>query len=331
MKLLLVGCAAAAAAVGLSQHNVAAFVDHTGDGYTVLSASTGALKVNVSNDGKTFSVMVEDETWFYSGDATVTIDGQQWSVLNGTLALMSTNSTRGSDAAGQYDALSFDWGVGGISTWTTTYKAYDQSPPTIVFQQTYNVAILDAEGGSRFPDLALSKRAPIGALEYTGESCGFMVESHPSVSSIRGGNGNGAIVLSPQDVTGRGANASLAVGPVTEFFVNTAYSGGVSYGVAPTFTSIPYGFVVETALVAAIASNASTDGIRASIPGGGTNAALAAYGDFVLARHGKTRAAGDINNITKYLGYSTTGSAFVRGVLQLGVQSDESANKHSRS
>jgi hypothetical protein len=244
-------------------------------------------------------------------------------VANGTLQLAGAprNGT-GADGAGVFDALSFDWAAaGGLPIWTTTFKAYRQAPPTIVLQQTFLHDITSAKGGTRFPDLAtrFDSSRSLGALEYSGESCGFMVTPHGSVTGIQGGNGNGLLVVSPRDATGQGATASLAVGPVHEFFVNTAYGGGVAYGVAPTFEAIPKGFVVETALVAAVASqppptggsggtdvvvdkDVGGDSIRASIPAGGVNAALAGYGDFVLARNNKTRARGDINNITKYLG-----------------------------
>lgn len=120
------------------------------------------------------------------------------------------------------------------------------------------------------------------------------------------------IVIAPKDEDGAGAPYTLAVGPVTEHFVNQASNLGTSlaYGMAASFGAAPPGYAIETVLtVATKGASPARAADRVSVPAGGVNDALFAYGDYVLKRHGKTRAAGDIRTETAYLGYSTTGTA----------------------
>ena len=83
----------------------------------------------------------------------------------------------------------------------------------------------------------------LGCLEYSGESCGFMVAAKSSFPGISGHRGNGYIVITPKDTQGTGAAASVALGPVTEHFANQATNGGDSiiYGLSHTFEQVPAG------------------------------------------------------------------------------------------
>ena len=146
-----------------------------------------------------------------------------------------------------------------------------------------------------------------------------MVGAQGEFPGITGGPDKGYIAITPRDTTGAGAEASLSIGPVTEHFSNQARNSNASlvYGLAPTFAFVPAGYELETVLVAsaanpqkAAAASAPAAPARASIPSGGVNAALMEFGDFLLKRHGKTRAAGDIRPETTYIGYSTTAYYF---------------------
>jgi hypothetical protein len=103
---------------------------------------------------------------------------------------------------------------------------------------------------------------------------------------------------------------------------------------APTFTAVPVGFEIETVLVASTKANAraatsdanaphpaspqpaatgksqAADSPWDSVANGGVNGALLQFGDFLLARHNKTRARGDHKVESEYIGYSTTGFYF---------------------
>ena len=73
--------------------------------------------------------------------------------------------------------------------------------------------------------------------------------------------------------------ATATIGPVTEHFANQASNGGHSldYGLAASFTAVPAGFTIETALTVSSAvapSAAAASPVRASVPAGGVNAAL---------------------------------------------------------
>lgn len=89
--------------------------------------------------------------------------------------------------------------------------------------------------------------------------------------------------------------------------------GAFSYGMASSFEFAPPGFTIETVVAASSKGHESPgdqEPVRLSMPTGGTNAALAEYGDFILARHGKKRAGPNVTNEVAHLGYSTTGFYF---------------------
>ena len=144
--------------------------------------------------------------------------------------------------------------------------------------------------------------------------------SPKSSFTVTGGANKGYIVVAPMDTDRRGGNATLAIGPVTEHFVNQAHmctKNVLCYGVGKSFEFIPAGYSIETVLVvsdldtgAPAAAAAAQKPERASVPAGGVNAALFAFGDFVLGHYSKDRARGDHNVETTYIGYSTTAFYF---------------------
>lgn len=118
------------------------------------------------------------------------------------------------------------------------------------------------------------------------------------------------IAIVPKDEDGSGSRISFTIGPVTEHFANQATAdtkgGNLVYGLAPTFEFVPAGYTLETVLVASIkgeekvlsvkkmdATSLMEPSLKLSIPSGGVNAALTTFGDFLLARHNKTRAQGN--------------------------------------
>lgn len=286
--------------------------------------------------------------------------GKTRTLLDGLVQLGVPAKASGSDATGDFESISinFTHRASGEVEWISTVKAYT-SRPALVFAQTWPRGVPVAVGGSIFPSLKQRNHHSLGTLEYTGASCGFMVSAKGEYPGITGGQDKGYVVIAPRDSVGGGASSTLAIGPVTEHFVNQAssYNGSsLSYGVAPTFNTLPAGFTVETVLVASTkTSTPPPDDARSSIAPGGVrtrnfsiavdvlrlsppclgvmlysqcsvldagwlgsdvrscpihvfqvNAALMEFGDFLLARHGKTRARGDIKRETEYIGYSTT-------------------------
>jgi hypothetical protein len=259
-------------------------------------------------------------------------------------------STGMSDAAGPYDAITIQFAQGGgVASnvnhhhtnhtgkkveWTASLKAYHLRP-AIVFAQTWNKAVSKAKGGSVFPTLHHVGTEQLGTLEYTGASCGFMVSARgqggggaaEGFPAISGGSSQGYIAIVPRDVDGSGSTAALTIGPVTEHFANQASADmkakNLNYGLASTFESVPFNYTLETVLVASTTTTSAAGGSpkpgegsaaagtsHATIPDGGVNAALMQFGDFLLARHNKTRALGNHKQETEYLGYSTTAFYF---------------------
>ena len=142
-----------------------------------------------------------------------------------------------------------------------------------------------------------------------------MVGAHGAFPGIGGGASKGYIVIAPRDTDRSGSTATLAIGPVTEHFVNQARNGGnsLAYGLGEGFEAVPAGYTIETVLTvseASAAGSATSQPERVSVPTNGVNSALLSFGDFVLSRHGKQRARGDHNVETTYLGYSTTAFYF---------------------
>ena len=261
----------------------------------------------------------EDNGFAYSAN------GKHRGLLSGLVQLGDPTPASGSDATGTFTSLSINFthkSSEGVVGWVATVKAYTNRS-ALVFAQRWPRGGRNTTGGSTFPSLkqAVAPKGGVpqlGTLEYTGASCGFMVSAKGEFPGIVGGAERGYIVIAPRDVDGTGASTTLAIGPVTEHFANQARSStgaSLTYGVAPTFETLPAGFTVETVLVASgkkktMPPHNDDVGARASITSGGVNAALMEFGDFLLTRHGKTRARGDIKRETEYIGYSTTAFYF---------------------
>jgi hypothetical protein len=303
-----------------------------------ISANGGAISLTLDPSSLAYSVALSGDPWFDSKGA----DGGYAFSAEGTVSLSDKTlkpigepkAGNGIDATGAFSSLSISFAraasAGTDAEWVATFKAYENRS-ALVFGQRWIKGSSVAKGGSTFPSLhQVNAKSQLGTLEYTGASCGFMVGAQGEFPGITGGSSKGYIVISPQDTTGTGAPATLVIGPVTEHFADQARNeeNSLVYGMAPTFESVPAGYEIETVLVASVRSNgkshksrkskldareskaAQAQPERASIASGGVNAALMEFGDFLLARHNKTRTRGDHKPETAYIGYSTTGYYF---------------------
>jgi hypothetical protein len=282
-----------------------------------VAISSGALAVSmVDAERGSFTVSVDDEIWFTSAPIEFSANNQTFSTADGGLKLSAKSNGTGTDGAGAYSFLRSDWKAstpGGAVKFATVIKGYTTGRSNIVFQSIWPDGAQYTQGSS-FPGLVQETDQLLGHLEYTGSSCGFMVSAKGNLG-ISGGKGKGLIAIVPHATSGDGPSASLALGPVTEHFANQGQNldGGLGYGLSSTFTFTPPGYTLETVLVATSKKHPSpgdNQPERTSIPTGGANAALAEYGDYVLARHDKTRAGPNITNEVAHIGYSTTGFYF---------------------
>jgi hypothetical protein len=276
------------------------------------SVSSGALEVQVTDPMKgSFTVSVDNEVWFTSAPIQFSANTESYSTADGGLTLSGSSNGTGTDGAGEYAFIRADWVSKSAVKFSTVIKGYSGGRSNIVFQSIWPDGAQHTTG-NLFPGLLQNTTTQLGTLEYTGSSCGFMVASQKTFS-IRGGRGKGLVAIVPQSTSvGEGPSASLALGPVTEHFANQGVhlDGGIGYGMAPTFNFAPPGYTVETVLVATSQAHPSpgdSQPERQSMPTGGANAALAEYGDYVLARHQKTRAGPNATNEVAHIGYSTTG------------------------
>ena len=287
-----------------------------------MTLEAGRLSVSVASDNFSYVVSVDGKPWFdSSGDSlgfAFSADGKTFSVSEGTMEGSARSPASGSDPAGEYNEVAIEWrrsnaALDADAEWVSVFRAY-ASRDAIVFRQEWPSGLANT-AGSTFPSLrAVDGSASFGTLEYTGSSCGFMVSAKGDFPGISGGTSKGYVVIAPRnpsDSTSSNTSApALAIGPVTEHFTNTARNGGDSlcYGMESSFTFTPPGYSIETVLTAAAAREGQAE--RASVPPSGINSALLKFGDFLLARHGKQRARGDHNTLTRYIGYSTTAFYF---------------------
>jgi hypothetical protein len=296
----------------------------------MLSAGGGALSLTLDQASLAYEVGVRGRPWFNSGGADAgyafSADGTTFSLAKHSLQPVGVPVRgNGTDASGAFASISVSFARAAAADaadaeWTATFKAY-RNRPALVFAQHWAKPVGSAKGGSTFPSLRqIGSQPQLGTLEYTGASCGFMVGPHAEFPGIAGGSAQGYTVIAPRDTSGNGTEATLAIGPVTEHFANQARNeeNSLVYGIGPTFESVPEGYELETVLVASTLDEKEdgrspgdpADPARASIASGGVNGALMTFGDFLLARHNKTRARGDHNQETAFLGYSTTGFYF---------------------
>lgn len=290
---------------------------------------SGVLALSVDETTGAYNVTVDSIQWFWSGATVFSADQKLYTTSNGSLVMSGAPKVdQGSDQNGDFNRITIDWSRAGSSQpeWNTAFKAYQGtsqgSRNALAFVQGWLTGSTGTVG-SQFPALMKAEPAPksLGALEYTGTSCGFMVGDHGTLG-ITGGHSKGMIVIAPHDSMDNGTSATLVFGPVKEMFANQAMSlngDGIAYGLANSFEFAPKGYVLETLLVATAKSDTSPgaqQAERASMPNGGVNAALAEYGDFLLTRHDKTRSGPAHNVEVAYLGYSTTGFYFCKLLVE---------------
>ena len=278
-----------------------------------------------------YTISVGGTPWFNSTGGSFagyafSSSGHTFSLANGNLKVVGSPSiSSGHDGIGKFDSVTINWSAEELSSdieWSTTTRAYAGRSGALVFEQQWHTDTSNIAGGSAFPAFSATKSAPLlGFSEYTGSSCGFMTHHGHGFPGIRGGKGNGYMVFSPMDTTphGTGTNYSLAIGPLTEQFVNQARPDGdaLVYGMGESFSTAPPGYKISTLLVASAAGDNSSTfpqsaAERVSVRSGGTNAVLFEYGDAQLSFYNKSRARGDHNAETKHLGYSVTGYYFYK-------------------
>ena len=301
-----------------------------------LSSQTTTLtsgKLIFTLDSTTFEykIKIDGVEWFNSAGGSThgfafSSGGSTLSLGNGKLVAAGPPSTgSGADGIGTFASATLQWAAAtdpNTALFSTSIRAYGGNRAgALVFQQEWLGSTSSLAGGSAFPSLQTSSTAPpLGGSEYTGSSCGFMTR-HRSGFAASGGKGNGYLIFTERDSTaaGRGANHTIAMGPLTAHFVNQAHMDGesvVAYGMASSFESAPEKFSLETIMVlssrgddpAKLSPMSAPE--RVSVVSGGTNAALFEYGDAQLAYNKKNRARGDHNQETKFLGYSVTGYYF---------------------
>jgi len=196
--------------------------------YTIvqgINLTSNRLSVSVDTNLRSYTISVDGAVWFSSGAAggySYSAGSEKFTLSDGTLqAIGSVSHTSSKDPAGEYEALSLSWGPkGGTDVeYITTFKAY-KGRSALVFQQSFPKGLNGTEG-TVFPSLEqINTETRLGVLEYCGSSCGFMVSAKAGFPAIDGGKSKGYIVITPQDTTGEGVASSLAIGPLTEHFVN---------------------------------------------------------------------------------------------------------------
>ena len=302
---------------------------------TLLNVTPRKSHETTATSPPTYTISMDGTVWFEHGDFEFSANGRHYKASDGSLRLVEQTEASGNDAFGAWRTIELTWQPSNTSQgphWVTTFRAYpENNRSALSFLQAFPEGA-SAMLGTAFPSFARAASAQLdfGTLEYTGSSCGWMVGATSGLN-VHGGDSKGMLTVSLRDETGEGPPASFVIGPLTEAFTNQACgsSDAIRYGLAPSYTSTPAGYQIETAMVASskrVISPGRAQPEQASMPPGGINAALSEYGDYVLTYHGKARSGPTVTREVEYLGYSTTGFYF----YNLCDCLDESPDAHNR-
>ena len=279
----------------------------------VLLASAGStsplLDLAVNTTDGSYSVSIDGAPWFPGGATAVWHNGTLFSSADGTLTITSAETFAGEDTMGAFAATELAWtGGGGAVGLHTQFKAY---AGYIIFEQRNGPATLGGSGdkdgvATVFPSFrvtgadAAAGTPTRGALGYTGDMVGAGYQSFEWTEGAAVPFGVNAGPLCVFAAAPAGAAGTAAVlSPAYNFMAaQQSYSAADStldYGVMGSVDGVPAGFSVQTIVAASAA---------------GVNNAMMAWGDALLHKYGKGRAAVDDDLTLNYLGYSTDNGAF---------------------
>ena len=278
-------------------------------------STSAGLYISADKSG-CFTVSADGQPWLVSGATTISVDLVRRSNLNGTLTLVNFTTSHGSDMLGPYTRAAWEWAapsmapdVAGLKRWVTSIKAYtrrgDQSAAgirTLVFGQTFGEEARGFPGsgqwgipGSSFPSFD-STVGPLSTGDLATLTFHNQGDSRVSNASEYGsspwGGMTGGVPLALFD-----SQARTAVLSPLESFLSTVFNqveGEIVCGPEGRAKHIPAGH--ETAVILQY--------------GHGISDTFLEWGNKLLHRHGKQRAADDANVQVERLGYSTVGHYF---------------------
>ena len=245
----------------------------------------------------------------FTGAFDILVDGAPWLLASGPpqlhrthLRLANQSFSAGSDRLGAYTRWSHLWLSDRGEASETAVRQYSGRSGAVVFEQRY---LHSTSHHMLFPSFQLPARGtgrPRLYLHWDGDMAGqlYKTGAWQSGAHLGGGlvGGGGPIVIFDNDAkTGAGGSLSVVLSPFNSFMVAAQQAGRstLAYGVLPSVQRVPAGFSVETIVVAA-------RGVRSS---------MLAWGDRMLARHGKEREGAWQRDVTlRWLGYATDNGAY---------------------
>ena len=150
------------------------------------TAYAGRLAVPVQADGN-YSVVVDGEEVFNSGDTVFRDAGAEFSARKGTLSLVSTIDTSGTDSpGGAFTGKNMTWRLGSGKIVATVIRVYASHA---VFEQVFPEPLNNTSTGDRndvistFPSFAEPANRTLGVLSFKGD----MTASSTSAGTWGGG------------------------------------------------------------------------------------------------------------------------------------------------
>ena len=257
-----------------------------------------------------FDVLVDGRPWLEAGRPhAVWAEGEEHIAGSQRLRLAAEQpmQTFGSDVLGAYDRRSWRWHVGGGGrVYETAVRSYASSS-MLIFEQHFVSALnvtAARRGGlaSSFPSFRLPQAHRTGNdrlhfLAYDGDMAGQLYKHGEWHAGARG-IGSGLAGSAPLVVFDAALRHAVVLSAFSNFMVASQQyrDGHLAYGVLGSVRTIPAGFRLETVAVSAA---------------GGIRRAMLRWGDVLLRRYGKRRAAAWERDVTlTTLGYGTQNGAY---------------------
>ena len=289
---------------------------------SLLASATASLSIRAGSAANTFDVLVDGELWFESGDfPSFRHNGRRYSAADGTLKMIHAESLTGMDAYGEFESVTWHWGITSPASQATFYVTAVRTYPsdgTLIFEQRFPLGANSSSAGdpdaliSTFPSFEVSAQSKAATklpppsrafIQYRGDMAGANARldrwsSSACANSSSAIVGSGIVNSGPLIVFSTALEQSVVLSAASNFMAASqrCAASALSYGLMGNVSSVPAGFSLET--------------IMSYSPSGPTRAMIS-WGGKLLARYGKGRRDAYSRDLTlQKLGYSTDNGAF---------------------
>ncbi|XP_064616666.1 uncharacterized protein LOC135480695 [Liolophura sinensis] len=262
-------------------------------------ATARGFVISIVTDG-TYSLQVNDKTWLPSGPSYFYADGTKYSSGDGSLKLVQTSSSSGTDKLGQWQDTQFLYHAG-ENVVTASIRTY-QTLNAVIFTQKYGNPTSGTTSGNRdsvasaFPSFKITgEKNELGYVSFggsmTGDTSMKMGQWTNTTASINYGIVGGPLLLFDHDQN------VLFISPFNEFMAASVYKEDdvISWGIMGGVNDIPA--MYESSFIVYYSNQ-------------GINQGIAEWGALMRYYYGRDLSYRNADLTNNYLGFWTDNGAY---------------------